>query len=175
MRKGDKAMRQLMAKLSAVYKAHREGVDYLFWGAMATLLNILLLPVFMALGLSASDANLLDLCLCILFTYATNRRFVFRSRTKGAAAVREFFSFLLARAVTGVFDQCFIVLTVERFGPQAAAGLASALGWFGAEVWAGLWAMGCKVVSNVVVILLNFVFSKLFIFKKKSGDSRTAK
>ena len=43
--------------------------------------------------------------------------------------------------------------------------------WFAPEVWASLWAMGCKVVSNVVVILLNFVFSKLFIFKKKGASS----
>ena len=166
-------MRQLLARLSALYRAHREGVDYLFWGVMATLLNILLLPVFMALGLSASNANLLDLCLCILFAYVTNRQFVFRSRTRGAAALREFFSFLLGRAVTGAFDQGFIVLTVERMGPAAAAALAGSLGIFGAEGWSRLWAMGCKVVSNVVVILLNFVFSKLFIFRKKDADGRT--
>lgn len=164
-------MQQLWARCLAFYKAHREGVDYIFWGAMATLLNILLLPVFMALGLGAANANLLDLCLCILFAYATNRRFVFRSHTTGAAAVREFFSFLLGRAVTGCFDQIFIVLTVERMGPAAAAALAGALGWFAPEVWANLWAMGCKVVSNVVVILLNFVFSKLFIFRKKGASS----
>lgn len=168
-------MQQLLAKLSALYKAHRQGVDYLFWGVMATLLNILLLPVFMALGLSASNANLLDLCLCILFAYFTNRRFVFRSQTKGAAAVREFFSFLLGRAVTGAFDQAFIVLTVERMGPAAAAALAGSLGLFGTEGWKRLWAMGCKVVSNVVVILLNFIFSKLFIFRKKKADGGTVK
>lgn len=162
-------MQQLMGRLSALYKAHREGVDYLFWGAAATLLNILLLPLFMALGMSASGANLLDLCICILFAYFTNRRFVFRSKTRGAAAVREFGSFLLGRAVTGAFDQAFIVLTVERFGPRAAAALAVSFGWLNAAAWAGLWAMGCKVVSNVVVILLNFVFSKLFIFKPKQG------
>lgn len=167
-------MQQLLAKLSAVYRAHREGVDYLFWGVMATLLNILLLPVFMALGLSASNANLLDLCLCILFAYFTNRHFVFRSHTQGAAAVREFFSFMLGRAVTGAIDQGFIVLTVEQMGPAAADALASSLGWFGAEGWARLWAMGCKVVSNVVVILLNFVFSKLFIFRRKDPQGRTA-
>ena len=140
-------MQQLMGRLSALYKAHREGVDYLFWGAAATLLNILLLPLFMALGLSASGANLLDLCICILFAYCTNRRFVFRSKTRGAAAVREFGSFLLGRA--------------------AAAALAGILPGLGKAAAASLWAMGCKVVSNVVVILLNFVFSKLFIFKKK--------
>lgn len=160
-------MQQLLGRLSALYKAHREGVDYLFWGAAATLLNILLLPLFMALGLSASGANLLDLCICILFAYGTNRRFVFRSKTRGAAAVREFGSFLLGRAVTGVFDQAFIVLTVERLGPAAAAALAGILPGLGKAAAASLWAMGCKVVSNVMVILLNFVFSKLFIFKKK--------
>ncbi len=160
-------MQQLLGRLSALYRAHREGVDYLFWGAAATLLNILLLPFFMALGMAASGANLLDLGICILFAYFTNRRFVFRSKTRGAAAVREFGSFLLGRAVTGVFDQAFIVFTVERLGPPVAAALVGSLGCLDAAAWAGLWAMGCKVASNVVVILLNFIFSKLFIFKQK--------
>ena len=161
-------MHQLWAKAVAAYKKHREAWDYLFWGVMATALNIVLLPVFMGLGMGASAANLLDLCICILFAYCTNRAFVFRSHTKGGAAVREFLSFLAGRAVTGVIDQVFIMVTVDRFGDAAASWLAGSLGWLSAAAWLGLWAMACKVVSNVVVVILNYVFSKLFIFKKKS-------
>lgn len=156
-----------MQKLKTIYQKHREAIDYLFWGVLATALNILLLPLFMALGMSATLANLLDLCICILFAYATNRRFVFRSHTKGKDAMREFTSFLAGRAVTGVIDQIIIMVSVDHFGAAAAAGLAANVGLFDAAVWLGLWATGWKVVSNVIVVILNYVFSKLFIFKNK--------
>ncbi len=156
-----------MQKLKMIYEKHREAIDYLFWGVLATALNILLLPLFMALGMSASLANLLDLCICILFAYMTNRRFVFRSKTHGNAALREFASFLAGRAVTGVIDQIIIMVSVDHFGALAAAGLASGVGLFDTAVWLGLWATGWKVVSNVIVVILNYVFSKLFIFKNK--------
>ena len=156
-----------MHTIKALYHKHREAVDYLFWGVLATVLNILLLPLFMSLGMSASLANLLDLCICILFAYCTNRRFVFRSHTKGGAAVREFASFFGGRVVTGVIDQVIIMISVDHFGGAAAAGLAGSIGLFDAAVWLGLWATGWKVVSNVIVVVLNYVFSKLFIFKNK--------
>ncbi len=156
-----------MQKLKELYQKRREVIDYLFWGVVVTVLNILLLPLFMAMGMSPSLANLLDLCLCILFAYATNRRFVFRSQAKGRAALQEFLSFLAGRAVTGIIDQGIIMAAVDHFGPAAAQGLAQGLGMFEAQVWLGLWATGWKVVSNVVVVVLNYVFSKLFIFKKK--------
>ena len=160
-------MQSFKQKLVELYHRHREAVDYLFWGVMATALNIILLPVFMALGMGATAANLLDLCICILFAYCTNRRFVFRSHTRGGAAVREFLSFLGGRAITGIIDQIFIMITVDHYGAAAAAGLAESVGLFDVAVWTALWAAGCKVISNVVVIILNYIFSKLFIFKNK--------
>lgn len=157
-----------MHKLKELYHKHQEVIDYLFWGVVVTALNILLLPLFMSTGMSASLANLLDLCICILFAYATNRRFVFRSKAQGKAAMQEFLSFLAGRAVTGAIDQIIIMVSVDHFGPAAAQGLAQGLGMFEAAVWLGIWATGWKVVSNVMVVVLNYIFSKLFIFKKKS-------
>ena len=86
-------MHNLWAKGVAIYKSHREAWDYLFWGVMATALNIVLLPVFMALGMSTSSANLLDLCICILFAYCTNRAFVFRSLPGAAQPCGSFCRF----------------------------------------------------------------------------------
>ncbi|MBP7955613.1 MAG: GtrA family protein, partial [Faecalibacterium sp.] len=67
-------------------KKHWEVLSYLIFGVLTTLLNILLYALFNRLfGYTAANSwgNVLDNILCILFAYATNRAFVFRSKTRG--------------------------------------------------------------------------------------------
>ena len=68
------------------FKKHWEVLSYLIFGVLTTLLNIVLYALFNKLfGYTAANSwgNVLDNILCILFAYATNRAFVFRSRTQG--------------------------------------------------------------------------------------------
>ena len=63
-----------------------EALRYLLFGVLTTALNMALYALFQALfGYAAANSwgNVLDNILCILFAYATNRRFVFASRTRG--------------------------------------------------------------------------------------------
>ena len=111
-----------MQKLKDIIQKYYEGLAYLFFGGVATLLNLIVFAGFQAAfgtDFAAGIGNILDNCICILFAYWTNRTFVFKSANKGKAA------------------------------------------------WAELWAMGVKLFSQVIVIVSNYVFSKLFIFKKK--------
>ena len=67
------------------FKKHWEVLSYLIFGVLTTLLNIVLYALFNKLfGYTAANSwgNVLDNILCILFAYATNRAFVFRSRTR---------------------------------------------------------------------------------------------
>ena len=64
---------------------------------------------------------------------------------------------LLCRIGTMVMDQVIIWLGVSVLAPHVAFATANA----------DLWAMGVKLFSQVIVIVSNYVFSKLFIFKKK--------
>ena len=67
-------------------KKHWEVISYLIFGVLTTLLNIVLYALFNRLfGYTAANSwgNVLDNILCILFAYATNRAFVFRSKTRG--------------------------------------------------------------------------------------------
>ena len=89
--------------------------------------------------------------------YWTNRTFVFKSQNKGASSLREFGEFIFFRLVTLLMDQAIIWLGVSLIGPHIAFAVANDQ----------LWAMGVKLFSQVIVILSNYVFSKLFIFKKK--------
>ena len=131
-------------KLTELVKKYREPIAYLFFGGLATLLNIVLYVLFKTLfGYEAANSwgNVADNVICILFAYFTNRIWVFRSKAHGSAAVREFGSFVACRLGTLVVDV-----------PAA---------------YLGLWGVGVKVFSNVIVVVLNYVFSKLLIFKKK--------
>ena len=85
-----------MEKLKAFIKKYYEGFAYLFFGGLATLLNLVLFAVFQAVlgtGFATGIGNVLDNIICILFAYWTNRTFVFRSKNSGQAALAEFGQF----------------------------------------------------------------------------------
>lgn len=130
----------------------REMISYVFFGALTTFVNIALAvgSYRLLLTMTASvAANLLSNVIAwtgaVLFAYAVNRRFVFQSRTRGKAAVREFGLFITARLFSFVIDAAGMVILVD-FLP-CPYGLA-------------------KIAMNVVVLILNYIFSKLVIFRK---------
>ena len=192
-------------------KKHWEVLSYLIFGVLTTLLNIVLYALFNKLfGYTAANSwgNVLDNVLCILFAYATNRAFVFRSRTRGRAAFSEFGKFVTCRLGTLVLDAVIMMVGGNLLAAQGAAWMEGLLtGIFthlhpetlvgmtavsasstaaGASVAViggadgptaifvtsrynaqALWGLAVKIFSNVLVIVLNYVFSKLIIFKKK--------
>ena len=149
-----------MQKIKDFITKYYEGLAYLFFGGVATLLNLVLFAAFQAAfgtAFAAGIGNIIDNIICILFAYWTNHTFVFRSENKGVAALAEFGQFVSCRIATMVLDQAIIWLGVSLIGPHVAFTVANG----------ELWAMGVKLFSQVIVILSNYVFSKLFIFKKK--------
>ena len=200
-------------------KKHYEVLSYLVFGVLCTLLNILLYALFSRLfGYEAANSwgNVLDNVICILFAYATNRAFVFRSKTVGRAAAAEFGKFVTCRLGTMLLDTAIMLVLGNLLAAQGAAlvqqvmdGMLSVVShWLGPDTaiqmaasYAGtpsgvadgsaaiaiiggadgptaifvtglydaqaLWGLAVKVFSNVLVIVLNYLFSKLIIFKKK--------
>ena len=149
-----------MQKLKDFIKKYYEGLAYLFFGGVATLVKLVVFAGFQAAfgtDFATGLGNVLDNILCILFAYWTNRTFVFKSTNKGKAALAEFGQFVSCRIATMVMDQLIIWLGVSVLGPAVRFAAADPK----------LWAMGVKLFSQVVVILSNYIFSKLFIFKKK--------
>ena len=149
-----------MQKLKDIIQKYYEGLAYLFFGGLATLLNLVVFAAFQAAFgtvFAAGIGNVLDNIICILFAYWTNRTFVFKSANKGKAAWAEFGQFVSCRIATMVMDQVIIWLGISVLGPVVGFSSANPQ----------LWAMGVKLFSQVIVIVSNYVFSKLFIFKKK--------
>lgn len=143
-----------MERIRALYQKYREPITYLFFGGLTTLVNIGLFTALTAwTPLPTALANALALAASILFAYATNRRWVFESRKTGLAALREFVLFVGCRVLTGFLDEAIVVLGVDRLGPSVPLDPL-------------LWATAVKLFANILVILANYVFSKVLIFKK---------
>ena len=143
-------------RLKQLWAKYYEQLTYLIFGGLATLLNIVLAMVFRSFGMPTTLNTVLDNVICILFAYTTNRLWVFKSRSRGADALREFGSFIACRLGTMVMDVAVMWLGADVIGPALLP-----------AAWLGLWFLGVKVFSNVLVIVFNFVFSKKIIFIKK--------
>ena len=85
--------------------------------------------------------------LSVVFAFFTNKMWVFGSKSyRAKTMISESVSFLASRAFTGVLDVIIMWITVD-------------LCRFNASLW--------KLLSNIIVVILNYVLSKLFVFKKK--------
>ena len=142
-----------MQKLIKIWQKHREGLMYLFFGGLTTLVNI---GLFMLLStfthLSTGAANAIALVASILFAYVTNKLWVFESKLTGVSALLELGKFLACRALTALLDQAIVVLGVDYLGALLSL----------ADSW--LWAAFIKLLANILVILLNYLLSKRLIF-----------
>ena len=144
-----------MSKLKLDQEQAREGISYLVFGVLTTALNIQTYMILsQCFGVEAAIANAIAWIAGVVFAYVTNKIFVFRSKqTKVIDLLREVSQFVAARLATGVIDEIIVVV-----------GAYIVTGW----TYETLANLGIKVFSNGLVIVLNYVFSKLFVFKKKS-------
>ena len=147
-------------KIKALFTRYREIISYIFWGAMTTAVSFLtyslftlLFTAFLGTTAAVTIANVLSWVCAVLFAFISNKLWVFDSKSfEKAVVLPEFLKFLSSRIATGVIEIAGLPLLM-------LLGLGGAL--FGIE---GLLA---KLIINVIVIILNYVFSKLLIFKKQ--------
>jgi len=136
--------------------ANKETVLYLIFGVLATVLNIVLFYLFINVWkISTGLGNVIDTIVCILFQYFTNRIWVFESKNTGKEAIKEFIQFILARGVTAIIDQIFVVVGIDFFVAKYII--------FSQQK---IFSIGIKILSNIIVIVLNYIFSKIFVFKE---------
>lgn len=135
-----------------------EGIRYIFFGGCTTLVNLVSYAAQRyLLGVDMTTANVISIALAILFAYVVNKLYVFESRRDSR---RE----LLAEAAQFI-GMRLGTMFIEVFGVI-----------FLSCVW-GIHDMVSKLLIQVVVLLLNYVFSKLFVFRKEktvltAGEAR---
>lgn len=137
-------MKKLLEKYADV-------ISYLLFGVLTTAVNYLVyLPLYNCLGWSATLSNVLAWVAAVAFAFITNKLFVFKSHDWSMRMLwPELTKFVSCRVVSGVLETVFIMLTVD---------------WLG---WDGNWM---KLIIAVVVIALNYIGSKIFVFNKKNNE-----
>ncbi|MBD5517866.1 MAG: GtrA family protein [Lachnospiraceae bacterium] len=134
-----------------MYKKHEEGINYLIFGFLAFVLNYILYFLFAdAMQMHYMAATVLSWVLTVVFAYWTNRTFVFKSQNKDTGSVvKEFVSFIGARIATEVLELVLMYVMVDMLSINDKIS---------------------KLVCQVLVILANYVLSKIWIFKDNSSD-----
>ena len=134
---------RLFAPIRPFYQKYKEPLLYILFGGGTTLVNVLIFYAFTTwIVLDVLAANALAWVAAVLFAYLTNRTWVFGSRARGALAVaREVLAFFGGRVFTLLFEEAMIWLFIKRLG---------------------LHAMAVKLCAQVVIVILNYVISKLF-------------
>ncbi|MBP5464320.1 MAG: GtrA family protein [Treponema sp.] len=146
------------------FSKHREGLLYLFFGGLAFFLNMILFFLFHTkLGMQEGLATAICWVLCVLFQYFTNKTWVFRSTTSsGVGLLKEITSFFGGRIFTLLVEEAIIFVFITWLGN----GISSAL-----ALNRNVWDMIVKLFAQFVIIVLNYVISKLFVFTDKKKDT----
>jgi putative flippase GtrA len=132
-------------------KKHKEIILYLIVGGLTTVVNIASYFVFANVcGIPTVWSNILAWAVSVIFAFVTNKLIVFESRSKKASRlIYEIVTFFLARVFSGVLDTFVVWLFVDHLGFNS-----------------NIEELIVKIASNVIVIIINYILSKLIIFRK---------
>ena len=127
-------------------KNKKEVISYLIFGILTTLVNIVVYTFCKdVLQIQYLISNAIAWIVSVLFAYFTNRKYVFESHN--SLIINELVKFIGARVSTGIMDMLLMWLFVDVLSMQS---------------------MISKIIVNVVVVILNYVFSKLFVFQEEA-------
>ena len=137
----------MIDKIRTFIKKHYDILAYLVFGVLTTAVNyVVYLPCYNLLGLSAALSNVIAWAAAVAFAYVTNKPFVFHSHDWSAKTVLpELTKFVGSRVASGALETGIIFVTVD------------CLSWNGNVM---------KLVTSVLVVVLNYVASKLLVFRK---------
>lgn len=137
----------MIKKIKDLYIKYKEVVNYLIFGGLTTLVNFIVYFIAKWIGIEEWVSNSIAWIVAVTFAYITNKIFVFESKTAHKKEViKELLSFFVCRAFSGILDIGLFWLLVDRLEFNDII---------------------VKIILQIVVILLNYIFSNLLVFKKK--------
>lgn len=137
-----------MKNLLELIKKYKGVLSYLFFGVCTTIINVAVYNVFYyKISVSNVISTIVAWIVAVLFAFVTNKLFVFESKSFALKIIGyELLSFLGCRLLTGAMDLLIMFVAVDCLHQNA---------------------MFWKIISNILVIVINYIASKLVIFKKK--------
>ena len=121
---------------------------YVIFGILTTIVNLISYYFFSnIISINYLISNMISWIISVLFAYITNKFYVFNSKdTSKDIIIKEFIKFVNCRLTSGIIEMILLFLLVDML---AVNDIIS------------------KLVIGVIVVILNFIFSKLFVFKKQ--------
>ena len=139
-----------MEKIKKLLKKYKFIILYGIFGVLTTIINIVTYALcYDMFNISNVVSNIIAWILSVLFAFITNKIWVFESKSFDFKIfIKELWNFIVCRLATGALDLGIMYVGVDLLkGP----------------------ALILKVASNIIVIILNYVMSKLFVFKNGSN------
>ena len=136
-----------MSKIREFIQKYYDVLVYLFFGVLTTAVTyIVYLPCYNLLHISAAASNVISWFFAVAFAFLTNKPFVFKSHDWSAKVLLpELGKFLGCRIGSGLLETAIIFVAVDCLR-------------FDGNIW--------KLVTSVLVVILNYVASKLLVFRK---------
>ena len=141
-----------MNKIKELYLKYKEIINYLIFGVLTTIVALLTKWSLLFTILNASNgfelqiAVVLSWIIAVLFAYFTNRKFVFESNNNNK--IKEFINFIIARLATLLLDMFIMWFFVTLL-----------------KLNTDLYVLIFTLISQLLIIISNYIFSKLFVFK----------
>ena len=146
-----------MQKIIELYKKYEEIVNYLIFGVLTTVVSLAIKYLLLFTILDAKNSIQLQIAVIVswitacTFAYVTNRIWVFKSKSKNI--LKEAISFFAARLATLGLEMLIMFVFVTVLG-----------------LISNLWVIVWTLVSQVLIIIGNYVLSKLLVFKKEKKE-----
>lgn len=130
-----------------LFEKYKQTILYLIFGVLSTIVNIVTYAVCTRnLNIEFLISNWIAWIVAVLFAYITNKFFVFESKkTNIKFLIKEFSSFVSCRILSGITEMILMYIMISLMSLNDFI---------------------VKIITNIVVVILNFIFSKLIIFKK---------
>ena len=144
-----------MNKIKELYLKYKEIINYLIFGVLTTVVSLV---VYYGLTLTILDpekaielkiANIISWIAACTFAYFTNRKWVFENKDK--ANLKEASKFYLSRVSTLLIDMGLMFIFVTKLGINDKI---------------------MKLIVQVIVIVLNYIFSKFIVFREKKNETK---
>lgn len=136
----------LIRIFNPIYKKYKDIFLYLFFGVLTTVISVLSFVICeKVIKIDVTISNGISWILAVSFAYFTNKKWVFHSEAKGKSALYEAIAFAGARVTTLIIEEVILLIFV---------------------VWLAFDSVVIKVCAQFVVLLLNYIFSKIIVFSK---------
>lgn len=139
----------MLEKIKNIYLKYKEVINYLIFGVLTTIVSLTSYYILTYSLLDANNevelqiANVISWIISVVFAYITNRKYVFDSNNENI--FKEITSFVGSRLITLFMDMLIMYIGVSILGQNDKI---------------------FKLTSQVIVIIGNYLFSKIFVFKK---------